>query len=57
MPGKGENSWDVGDDAIYGGSCPAASCDAVVAHILASVYDRREKYGLPDSLKEKETGK
>jgi hypothetical protein len=48
-PGKGENSWDCGDDAIYASSQPA-TIEHPVAHLVAdkvaeSVMRHRRNYG------------
>ena len=39
FPGKGENSWDIDDDAYYGFGGEAI--DGAVAHIVAEVVKRR----------------
>lgn len=45
VPGKGENSWDCGDDAIYELTCSAKSpAEAVAAYVTAVLRDR-ERYG------------
>lgn len=44
VPGKGENSWDCGEDAIMGlGSEPTLA--AAVAQYVKSVLETRERYG------------
>ncbi len=48
-PGKGENSWDCGDDAIFGSSLPS-SLELPMPYLLAkkvaeSVMRRRHSYG------------
>lgn len=45
FPGKGENSWDCGDDATYGMTCPAESVEQAAATLRASVMRSRERYG------------
>lgn len=45
IPGKGENSWDLDDDATYSLTCPATSPADLIEKMRASVLRRREKYG------------
>lgn len=45
VPGKGENSWDCGDDAIYELTCPAKTPALAVAAYVEAVLRDREKYG------------
>lgn len=41
FPGKGENSWDLGDDAIYGMYCRAESvADAIAQYVKAVLHNR-----------------
>jgi hypothetical protein len=44
-PGKGENSWDMGDDATYGLMCPARTVEEAVAAMVEAVLSSRRKYG------------
>lgn len=44
-PGKGENSWDCGQDATYGLTCPAVSVEEAVEKLRASVVRDRERHG------------
>lgn len=49
-PGKGENSWDIDDDATYSQSGPCAGPDsewvtAAVTGLAQSVMRQRERYG------------
>lgn len=44
-PGKGENSWDCGEDATHGMTCPAETVENAIAALRASVMRRRERYG------------
>jgi hypothetical protein len=44
-PGKGENSWDCGEDATFGLTCPASTFDEALSHLYASVMRDRERYG------------
>lgn len=45
IPGKGENSWDMGDDAIMGTSVSANSIEEAVEMVKADAIRRRERYG------------
>lgn len=45
FPGKGENSWDCGDDALFGMSCPANSVEEAIGKTVASVLRNRMRYG------------
>jgi len=45
IPGKGENSWDCGDDAYYGMGFPCKSVEEAVGHVVTSVYRTRLRYG------------
>jgi len=45
VPGKGENSWDCGDDATHGLSGPANNLKDAVDKIFDSVKSKRERYG------------
>jgi hypothetical protein len=47
-PGKGENSWDCGQDATYGLTCPASTVEEALASLRASVMRDRERYGGKD---------
>lgn len=44
-PGKGENSWDCGDDAAFGLTCPARSIEEGVGKLVGSVLRDRVRYG------------
>lgn len=44
-PGKGENSWDCGPDALFGLSGQAGTLDEAVARIVAAVLRNRLRYG------------
>lgn len=50
LPGKGENSWDMDDDATYSMTCPAESPEEAAIRLAASVIRDREKYGGKDWL-------
>lgn len=45
VPGKGENSYDIDEDAIYGGGCPGYNADDALGHILGSAMSSRSRYG------------
>lgn len=45
VPGKGENAWDCGEDAIYSLTCPASSVEEAIAKLVESCLERRRKYG------------
>jgi hypothetical protein len=51
-PGKGENSWDCGEDATYGLTCPAASVEEAIEKLKSSVERDRERYGGKDWIPE-----
>lgn len=44
-PGKGENSWDYGDDALYGLSCPARTVEEAIGRVVESATRDRRRYG------------
>jgi hypothetical protein len=43
--GKGENSWDCGDDATYGMCCAVKNIAEGVGVLVGSVLHDRVKYG------------
>lgn len=45
IPGKGENSWDLDDDAIHSGIYPASTVEEGVRKIIESVLRSRRRYG------------
>ena len=45
IPGKGENSWDCDDDAIFGMSCAARNPEEAVAKVVESALRTRKRYG------------
>lgn len=55
-PGKGENSWDCGEDATFGLTCQAESVEEAIDRLKASVMEDRERYGGKDWLPEKARG-
>lgn len=52
-PGKGENSWDCGEDATYGLVCPAESVDEALIVLREVVTRSRERYGGRDWMPKK----
>jgi hypothetical protein len=44
FPGKGENSWDCGEDAIMGMSGPPTKAETIGAYLTATLRNR-ERYG------------
>jgi len=50
FPGKGESSWDCGEDATYGMTCPARDEAEAIAAMIESVLSRRRKYGSRNCL-------
>jgi len=44
-PGKGESAWDIGDDATYSATMPAASAREAVVALVSSVLRDRERHG------------
>jgi len=45
FPGKGNNSWDCGQDAVYGQSSQASTVEGAVAAVVESVLRSRRRYG------------
>jgi len=45
LPGKGENSWDCGDDATFSITCQAKSIPEGVGVLVGSVLRDRVRYG------------
>lgn len=45
VPGKGENSWDCGDDAIHSISAPGHSIEAAIGRLVGSALITRQRYG------------
>lgn len=45
FPGKGENSWDCGQDGIYGMTCPATTPEQAIAAVVESVMRNRRRHG------------
>ncbi len=53
VPGKGENSWDCDEDAIYSMSCEARTPAEAVAELVKSALRSRERHGSLDWRPEK----
>lgn len=45
VPGKGENSWDCGDDAISSSTAPVETVGEAIGSFYESIRRPREKYG------------
>ena len=45
--GKGENSWDCGDDGLFGCGINGVSIGTAIRHFQDSVFESRRKYGQP----------
>jgi hypothetical protein len=43
--GKGENSWDCGDDGLFGMYCQANSVEEAIGKVVASSLKDRRRYG------------
>lgn len=48
VPGKGENSYDCGDDAIHSIHTPATNLSEALSKLTESVLRTRERYGWSD---------
>lgn len=55
IPGKGENSWDCGEDAIYSLYTAVHSVNEAVGKLVANVYQSRLRYGGADWRPEQKT--
>ena len=45
--GKGENSWDCGDDGLFGWGAEGPSIEKAIARGVESVLESRRRYGMP----------
>lgn len=45
VPGKGENSWDCGEDAIYSTGSSEPTVASAVAQLVKSALETRERHG------------
>lgn len=43
--GKGENSWDCGEDGLWGCSSSGASYEKAIGHVVESVLTSRKRHG------------
>jgi hypothetical protein len=43
--GKGENSWDCGDDYLHGSCFPCRTVEEAVGNVVGTVLDYRQRYG------------
>ena len=48
--GKGENSWDCGDDGLFGCGAEEPTCEAAIAAAVKSVLKSRKRYGMPSTV-------
>lgn len=49
--GKGENSWDCGEDATFGITCMARTLEQGVGELVGSVLRDRKRHGVPRGIK------
>lgn len=49
--GKGENSWDCGDDGIFGMTVECRTPEEAVAGYIKAVERQRAKYGMPSEAR------
>lgn len=45
FPGKGENSWDIGEDGIFGMSTEGTSVEKAIGRVVERVLEYRRRYG------------
>lgn len=57
MPGKGENSWDIVDDAVFSCSFPGESVNTAVQQFVCRIHERRIRYGGPSWVPSKRESK
>jgi hypothetical protein len=48
--GKGENSWDCGDDGIYGAGSREVTAAGALGDYVKAVLRNRERYGMPSEV-------
>lgn len=48
VPGKGENAWDIDDDAVFSQYGVARNVAEAVSHVVRSALDSRERHGGKD---------
>lgn len=49
IPGKGENDYDIGDDAVFGQTCVARTIEEGIGSVVASVLETRRRRGWSDT--------
>lgn len=56
VPGKGENSWDCDEDAVFGGGYPGSTISGGIGAMVASVLSTRRRHGgsswVPEACRE-----
>ena len=57
VPGKGENSWDCGEDATFSLSCPSTTISEAIGEMVKSCMRTRERYAGLDFKPEKPRAK
>lgn len=45
IPGKGENDWDIDDDAVYAQSSAATTIEQAIGNVVASILSTRRRRG------------
>lgn len=45
VPGKGENSYDCGEDAVFGMATPEKTIEAAIGKVVGSVLETRKRHG------------
>lgn len=53
VPGKGENSYDCGPDAIFGQSSPSRTIEEGIGNVVASALRDRKRRGAPANYSER----
>lgn len=53
VPGKGENSWDIDDDAVFDSMAPAESPEQAIRELREHVMETRRKYASEDWVPDK----
>jgi len=57
FPGKGENSWDMGEDGIFGMATEGRSVEKAIARVVERVLENRRRYGGSRDWKPTEAGR
>jgi hypothetical protein len=55
FPGKGENSWDCGEDALFSCIAPESTVEGAISNVVKSVLEKCRKYGGNDWEPSKES--